>query len=114
MNKSEFGKRVRKLRKTKGWTQEELASLAQVSLTTIKDIEWGARDPSISVVEKISGVFGMKMEEIIYGEGAEFTKDLESRFKQIAFLPKEEQKMICTMIDSIVLKNQMQNIQKAK
>jgi len=114
MNKVEFGKRIKDLRTSKRWTQKELADLSKVGLTTIKEIEWGTRDPSISVVEKIAGVFTMKMEEILYGEGAGFTKDLETRFKQIAFLEEEEQKMICTMIDSIILKHQMQELNKSR
>ena len=112
MNKLELGRRIKGLRKSKGWTQKELADLASVGLTTIKEIEWGTRDPSISVIEKIADVFGTHIEIILYGNENKFEEDLESRFKQIELLNKEDRLMICKLIDSIVLKHQMQEINK--
>jgi len=49
-----FGKRVRKARKAKGFSQEELAHEAESNRTYISDVERGTRNPSIEVVERIA------------------------------------------------------------
>lgn len=43
-------------------TQLDLSELAQVGLATVKDIERGKGNPSLSTVEKILLVLGMEIE----------------------------------------------------
>lgn len=43
-------------------SQQDLAEMATVSLATIKDIERGKGNPSLSTVQKILEVFGMEIE----------------------------------------------------
>lgn len=49
-----LGQNVRRLRKAKGVSQEELADLAGVHRTYASDIERGTRNPSITVVEQFA------------------------------------------------------------
>jgi transcriptional regulator with XRE-family HTH domain len=49
-----LGQNVRRLRKAKGISQEELADLAGVHRTYASDIERGTRNPSITVVEQFA------------------------------------------------------------
>lgn len=43
-------------------SQQDLAEMATVSLATIKDIERGKGNPSLSTVQKILEVLGMEIE----------------------------------------------------
>ncbi len=43
-------------------TQQDLAEMAQVGLATIKDIERGNGNPSLSTVKKILDVLGIEIE----------------------------------------------------
>jgi transcriptional regulator with XRE-family HTH domain len=45
---------MRRLRQLKDWSQEELAHEAGLHRTYISDLERGARNPTIEVVEKIA------------------------------------------------------------
>ncbi len=49
-----FGKRVRELRKQKGYSQEELADKAGLHRTYIGSIERGEQSVSIDNIEKIA------------------------------------------------------------
>lgn len=49
-----FGKRLRKLRKDKGLTQEELADLAGLHPTFIGAVERGVKNPSLKSISKIA------------------------------------------------------------
>lgn len=62
--------RLEEIRKSNGITQEELASILEVSRQTIGSLENGRYNPSIILAFKISKYFGLTMEDIfIYEEG---------------------------------------------
>lgn len=52
-------------RKTLGISQQDLAEMSGVSLATIKDIERGQGNPSLSTVEKILGILGMEIKYVV-------------------------------------------------
>lgn len=58
--KKDFGKRLRKLREEKGWTQEELADKAGMHFTYIGQIERGVRNPSLINLYKLARALGVK------------------------------------------------------
>jgi transcriptional regulator with XRE-family HTH domain len=49
-----LGANVRRLRLEKGWSQEEFADRAGIHRTYVSDIERGARNPTVTVVEKLA------------------------------------------------------------
>ncbi|MGE0774635.1 MAG: helix-turn-helix domain-containing protein [Sphingomonadaceae bacterium] len=54
-----LGNTVRRLRTDKGWSQEDYADRAGIHRTYVSDIERGARNPTITVVEKLAKPFGV-------------------------------------------------------
>jgi len=48
-----LGKNVRLIRKRRGWTQERLATLAEIHPVYVSYIEKGSRNPSISKIFRI-------------------------------------------------------------
>ena len=64
--------RLEELRKQHGITQEELASLLEVSRQTISSLEKGRYNPSILLAFKIARYFGLSIEDIfLYEEDAQ-------------------------------------------
>ncbi|MEQ7874526.1 helix-turn-helix transcriptional regulator [Sphingomonas sp. ASV193] len=49
-----LGSNVKRLRNEKGWSQEEFADKADIHRTYVSDIERGARNPTITIVEKLA------------------------------------------------------------
>ena len=67
--------RLEEIRKSNGITQEELASILEVSRQTIGSLENGRYNPSIILAFKISKYFGLTIEDIfIYEEGEDDEK----------------------------------------
>ena len=60
----QLGERVKRLRKQKGLTQEQLADKIRVSSTYIGFIEQGLRNPSINTADKIARVLGVKLSDL--------------------------------------------------
>ena len=63
--KIKIGLRVKELRISKGYSQEQLAELADLDRTYIPGIESGKRNISIVVVEKLAMAFQITISELL-------------------------------------------------
>lgn len=62
-----FGDSVKKLRKKKGWSQEELGKRARLHRTYIGSIERNERNVSLINIERIARALNVKASELIEG-----------------------------------------------
>jgi transcriptional regulator with XRE-family HTH domain len=63
--KVKFGKRVKELRISNGYSQEKLAEISDLDRTYIPGIEAGKRNVSLVVVEKIAKAFCISISELL-------------------------------------------------
>lgn len=61
----QFGNKVNRLRKAKGWTQEELAKMTGLHRTYIGSIERSERNISLINIERIAKALKVKVEDLI-------------------------------------------------
>ena len=61
----EFGRRVRKLREAKGWSQESFADEIGIHRTYIGGIERGERNPTLTTIVRIAKALGVKPSELV-------------------------------------------------
>lgn len=57
INDRQFGAAVRRLRKRRGWTQQQLASAAGVAPNTIAIVERGERSVTMRIVNRLAKAF---------------------------------------------------------
>ena len=60
-NKKLLGKRIKEIRKQTGYTQEKLAEIIGVDITTLSGIESGRHFPSLITLEKIAKVLDVAL-----------------------------------------------------
>lgn len=60
-----LGRRIHKIRKKAGRTQEQLAELAKVSPTWIAYIETGRAVPSVDMLRKIARILNVRTHDLI-------------------------------------------------
>lgn len=60
-----LGRNLRRLRQDKGWSQEAFAFEADLHRTYISDLERGARNPTITVVEKLATALGVTAGDLL-------------------------------------------------
>ncbi len=79
-----LGRRIRAIRKAKGWTQEELGSKADVSYKFVGEIERGQQNPSFDTLVKIADALEVELFDLFRFE-QEITnrKDIEARMAKI-------------------------------
>ncbi len=61
----QLGSKIKKLRKQKNMTQEELAEKIRVTGSYVGFIEQGLRHPSLATADKIARVLGVKLSELL-------------------------------------------------
>jgi transcriptional regulator with XRE-family HTH domain len=59
-----IGERIRKYRKEKGLSQEELAHLANLHTTYIGQLERGEKNATLGSVEKVANALGIPLENL--------------------------------------------------
>ena len=62
-----IGNRIREVRKEKGYSQEELAALADLDRTYMTSVECGKRNISIVNLHRIAKALGVTLEELFRG-----------------------------------------------
>lgn len=60
-----LGLNLRRLRETKGLSQEKFAFEAHIHRTYVSDIERGARNPTITIVQKLADALGVTASELL-------------------------------------------------
>ncbi len=59
------GRNIRKIRLSKGWSQEALSFEAEVNKNYISDLERGARNPSLKILLKIANALDVNIVDLI-------------------------------------------------
>ena len=59
---------IKKLRKEKGMTQDELAEQLCVTRQAVSNWEMGKTQPDVDTLTKLAEIFGVSVERIIYGK----------------------------------------------
>ncbi|MGL4362194.1 MAG: helix-turn-helix transcriptional regulator [Cellulosilyticaceae bacterium] len=62
----EIGKRLKKLRKDKGYSQKDVANMANISISSIAMYETGERIPRDEVKIKLSRIFKKSVDSIFF------------------------------------------------
>lgn len=65
-----FGKRVRELRKSRGWTQEALAEAADLHENYVSRLETGEQEPGLFVILRLARAFGSTPGELLADGGS--------------------------------------------
>ena len=60
-----LGSNIRRLRTERGLTQEAFADLANIHRTYVSDIERGARNPTITIVQRLGDALGVEAADLL-------------------------------------------------
>ena len=98
-----IGERIITLRKTKNWSQDELAKEIDSSRIMIGKYERGDNLPSIEVIIKLAKAFYVSV-DFLLGEGpnASYDKEMLKRLDELENLPADEKTHIFHYMDLII------------
>lgn len=83
MNYFEIGQRIRKIRKAKGYSQEQLAEMAGISVTHMSHIETGNTKLSIEVFFNIVNALECSSDELLFNLNENSKQLIHSNISEI-------------------------------
>ncbi|PMQ01457.1 MAG: XRE family transcriptional regulator [Dictyoglomus sp. NZ13-RE01] len=95
----DVGKKIKKLRKERRMTLEELSKKTGLSLSYLSLIERGLKNPSLKALQKIADSFGIS--PVLLFSSEDFHMTLESFLRNNTRLNEEEIKMVIQIIESL-------------
>lgn len=96
MNNKEIGKRIKRLRKEHGYTQDELSELLGFSKNHLSGIECGKYTATTPFIFRLCSILGRTPDYYLIGQVSSTTDDLTRLVRR---LPEEEQQLIIKMIE---------------
>jgi transcriptional regulator with XRE-family HTH domain len=111
----EMGGRIAKARKERGLTQQALADALGVSQQTLAHYEVGRVGVGAAMLPRMSQLLDLSFDELLVGQPTVRVPGkrgpasrLEQQLDAITRLPKAKQKMVAEMIDSVIVKAEME------
>ena len=104
--------RIAKFRKSKGYTQAELAQKVGTTREVISDYERGKRLPHYKMIIQFALAFNITTDELLGVKQAKNKDDMPSlklqrRMRMISALPPSQQKILLKTIDNFLKAEQM-------
>ena len=93
-NKKLLGKRIKEIRKFKGFTQEQLSEMIDIETSSLSGIESGRFFPSLHVLDKIASVLDVELIEFFRFSSVNIPKDLDKEILSIIDKQDEKNKQI--------------------
>lgn len=115
-----FAQKLRKLRKEKGLTQQEMAQMAGVGIAQMRRYEKGMSSPTLEVIKNIAKTLAVSTDELIFDEGEGIAsakiidKKLLKQFEQISELSPQDKMAIETILESMIIKTKLEEIMPPK
>lgn len=93
----EIGERILERRKMKGYTQEQLAEMMDVSIQMISNLERGNKAIKIENLIKLSGILEVSADYILTGKHADTDKEMLT--EKIFSLTDRDYRMIVHLVE---------------
>lgn len=100
INFKAIGQRIKRIRKEKNLTQENLAEMLDISTEHLSRIETGSYRPSLTLIEKLSEILATDEQTLMFGNTSE-TNSSSQLSDKIDCLSEDEKKAVSIIIDLI-------------
>lgn len=98
-----FGSRIKSLRESKGWTQEELAESMDISANYLSSIERGKENPTFDMLMKFSDGLEVEMWKLFDFEHEVSQRELQEVLKSFAGeLDEEKLRLVVKVVRAMV------------
>ncbi len=93
--KTKLGKRIKQLRKAKGYTQETLAEKLDIATSSLGYLETGKYYPAPENAENIAAALGVEVHDLFYFKNVENKEELIQEIKnKVDFLKDDNEKLL--------------------
>jgi len=113
-----FGQKLRKLRKERGWSQDEFGKLAGIHGRHVGKYEIGHAMPNAETAVKLSEVLGVSIdfllrddldEDTVYGAPLR-DRNLLRQFEAVERMSDDDRHVVSSLIDAYIKKHQIEEV----
>jgi transcriptional regulator with XRE-family HTH domain len=111
-----FPERLRKLRKARGLTQEELGRLADVHNVNLSRYERGLSNPSAVVLKRLAEALDVSVGHLVEGDANEIPPsrlqdpELRSHIEEIERLPEKERLVVKDFLEAFLFRHRVRGL----
>ena len=101
-----FSRRLARIRKGKGLTQQQMADTIGIHVSQIKRYESGDTQPSLEVLRKTALALNVSADVLLFEadeRGAH--EDFKMQFEALSHFSEEEKRVASELLDSLILKH---------
>lgn len=103
----DFPERLSALRKQRGLTQASLAERVGIHVSQLRRYEAGGAQPTLDVLRRLAVALSVTIDELAFDEGERGpSDDLRLHLEAIQHLDPDEQAVIRTLIESMLLRHE--------
>lgn len=108
-------KKIKQVRKEKGLQQKAVALEIDLDQSNYNKIENGRREPSVEVLQKLSVIFGVTVDDLLNPDNNQPSpvtvedKTVTEKIRLIEQLEEEDKNVIYKMLDTILTKKKFQD-----
>lgn len=113
-----FNDKVKTLRKTSGFSQQELADKLHIHVTHLSKMENGHLSPSIDIVQRLMKVFAVSADQLLNDKENSVVEiqnhELNEQLMLINQLDEDEKNALVKIINSMLTKKRMKDLLDGK
>lgn len=110
--KKALGRRVKDLRKLRGWTQKDLAGRLDVRFSLLNKYESGIHVPPVAKLVELAEIFDTSVDYLLTGDEKEdvplHNKRLIERLRELEGFQAEDQNTVIQLLDAMILKKKIE------
>ena len=113
-----FGKRLGELRRRRGLTQNQVSELVGVHVTQVRKYEADRAQPTLEVIRKLALALDVTADELVFDASERMPmvsdKQLLKQWEQIEALPDEDRRALTALVEGLLLRRQIAELQPAR
>ena len=110
------GEKIKQIRKDKGLQQKAVALEVGLDQSNYNKVENGGREPSLEVLQKLSAILGVSIDELLSPEDNKKPslvtvedKTISEKIRLMEQLEEEDKNVLYRMLDTMLTKQKFQN-----
>lgn len=110
------GEKIKQIRKDKGLQQKAVALEVGLDQSNYNKVENGGREPSLEVLQKLSAILGVSIDELLSPEDNKKPslvtiedKTIREKIRLMEQLEEEDKNVLYRMLDTMLTKQKFQN-----
>lgn len=111
-----FAQKLTKMRKEKGFTQQDMAKHVGVGIAQMRRYEKGKSSPTLEVIKNMARTLGVSADELIFDkkEGVAyariFDRKLLDQFEMVSKLNPRDREAIKIVLESMIIKGRLEEV----